>query len=115
MGSSPRSVRTERDVPYAKYAGGGSTDDDCNFSFTARLMKPTEATSKLQVGTALRISPDAKDGIATYNNNGDFCGYISETVFEKKLLECLKSGKDYQAQVLKKVGASCEVKVYAIE
>lgn len=115
MGSSPRSVRTERDVPYSKYTGGGSAEDECNLSFITRLMKPQSATSKLKVGDVLRISIDSKSGIATYNNAGNFCGYISEIAVEKKLLECLKKGKEYQAEVLKKIGESCEVKVYGVQ
>jgi hypothetical protein len=114
MGSSPRSVRTERDVPYSKYASGGTAEDECHLSFVTKLMKPSTATAKLQVENILRISVDAKNGIATYDNSGDFCGYITEIAFEKKMLECLKKGKDYQAEVLKKVGESCEVKVYSI-
>ena len=115
MGTLPKSGRPEKGIPHASYTQGlsdSTTNDECVVNFTTKLMKPTLATGKLKKGDLLRVGLDSKESITAFDEHGYFCGNIVSTKHQKKMLSCLKNGKDYQAVVLENTGLSCEVRAY---
>ena len=114
-GGSQRSTQTERKVPYDNYSTGGGksgASEDCILSFITNLQKPTAAAAKLTKGDILSISPEPKNQIGVYEKGGVLCGYITSTMYQKKILECISKGKQYEAEVRSISATVIELRVY---
>ena len=75
------------------------------------LVKPNEElVGKLNVGDLLLIQPDAEGIGATYGD--EVVGRI-ETPDNSKLLECIREGTIYVAEIISIEGTVCKVKIRA--
>ena len=114
-GGSQRSTQTERKVPYDNYStGGGKSEgsDNCILSFITNLQMPTAAAAKLTKGDVLMVSPEPKNQIGVYDKRGVLCGYITSTLYHKKILNCISKGKQYEAEVKSISATVIELRVY---
>lgn len=114
-GGGQRSTQTERKVPYDNYStSGGKSDepDNCVLSFVTNLQKPTAAAAKLTKGDVLIVSPEPKNQIGVYDKRGGLCGYITSTLYHKRILNCISKGKQYEAEVKSISATVIELRVY---
>src|SRR5688572_27664957 len=114
-GGGQRSTKTVRSVPYDNYSSGtgkSATSDDCVISFITNLQKSTSAAAMLSKGDVLSISPEPKNQIGVYQKGGVLCGYITSTMYQKKILDCISQGKVYEAQVKNIIATVIELHIY---